>query len=344
MQLPPPVHGASTMNQIVADSEVVASQFERSVIGLRFADSVADLGRPALRKVLGATVVAMRLAEMLVRRRPDLVYLTLTLEGGAFYRDCIYVALIKLARVPHAFHLHMQPPRGPASRLVRWAVSRAHVIELAPGLGREVARAGRSVLVVANGIADVARPRTRGPGTPPRVLFLSHLSESKGPLVLLDALAALAARGVRCHATFAGADGGCLAKFEARVRELGLAGVVAYAGPVYGEAKSALFATHDLFVLPSSNEAFPLVILEAMMWSLPIVATSVGAVPAIAGDAAMLVPVGDADALAGAIETYLLDPGRRTADGARGRARFLEHYTRTRFETDLTKALQQCLA
>ncbi|HET9989736.1 MAG TPA: glycosyltransferase family 4 protein [Kofleriaceae bacterium] len=342
MQLPPPVHGASTMNQIVADSEAIAARFDRSVIALRFADSVADIGRPSLGKLVRAVGVGIRLADHLVRRRPDLVYLTLSRDGGAFYRDCFYVALVKLARRPLVFHLHMQPPET-TSWLHRWVFTNAHVIVLARALAPGAA--SRSVSVVANGIADHARARTRPEG-PPRVLFLSHLSVAKGPLLLLEALAVLASRGVPFRATLAGADAGCLPQVAARVRELGLDALVDYVGPAYDEAKHALFASHDLVVLPSSNEAFPLVVLEAMMWGLPVVATQVGALAEIVadGETGTLVPAGETHALATALEAYLGDPALRATHGARGRARFVERFTRARFEADLVEALSRCLA
>jgi glycosyltransferase involved in cell wall biosynthesis len=283
-----------------------------------------------------------------VRRRPDLVYLTLSLDGGAFYRDCLYVALVKLARRPLVFHLHTGAPVRAPTRLDRWVFGDADVILLAGPLGGHLTATARRVCFVANGIADVADARVhpRVTSGPPRVLFLSHLVESKGPLLLLEALAALAARGVRFHATFAGADAGCLTRFRARVRELGLSELVAYVGPAYDEAKHALFADHDLFVLPSANEAFPLVVLEAMMWALPVVATRVGAVDEIVidGETGAVVPAGDSESLARALERYLTDPELRAAHGARGRARFSENFTRPRFETDLAEALTKCLA
>jgi glycosyltransferase involved in cell wall biosynthesis len=342
MQLAPPVHGASTMNQIVADSSAIAARFDRSVIALRFASSIADLGRPSLGKLLRAVAVGARLADQLVRRRPDLVYLTVSLDGAAFYRDCIYLAMVKLAGRTHVVHLHTQVPASAPSRLERWVFEGAHAILLAGDL----ATRARSVRFIANGIADVAPAAIERLASVPRVLFLSHLGERKGPLALLDALALLATRGVRFHATFAGADGGCLARFRARVRELGLAEVVDYAGPVYDDAKHALFAHHDLFVLPSEAEAFPLVVLEAMMWSLPVVATRVGALAEIVidGETGTLVPAHDIGSLARAIETYLADPALRSAHGARGRARFVENFTQARFEAELAEALSRCLA
>lgn len=82
-------------------------------------------------------------------------------------------------------------------------------------------------------------------------------------------------------------------------------------------------------VVPSRYEGFSLPALEAMACEAPLVATSAGALPEVVGDAALLVPPGDAGELAGAIESLLLDPSRAAEFGGRGRARVLRDFTWT---------------
>ncbi len=65
-----------------------------------------------------------------------------------------------------------------------------------------------------------------------------------------------------------------------------------------------------LALLPSRSEAMPVFVLEAMAAGVPVVATRVGAVETILGDAGVIVPVGDSDALAAAIIGLLDDPGK----------------------------------
>jgi glycosyltransferase involved in cell wall biosynthesis len=74
-------------------------------------------------------------------------------------------------------------------------------------------------------------------------------------------------------------------------------------------------------VFPSIYEGFGLPPLDAMATGTPVVATAVGAVPEVVGEAAVLVPPGDADALAGAIDDLLARPDRAEALRRRGHQR-----------------------
>jgi glycosyltransferase involved in cell wall biosynthesis len=84
-----------------------------------------------------------------------------------------------------------------------------------------------------------------------------------------------------------------------------------------------LLSSCDVFALASDWEGHPLSVIEAMAAGLPVVATAVGGVPEIVGEAGVLIPRGRTDALATALRELVLEPGRRRALGnaARERAR-----------------------
>jgi glycosyltransferase involved in cell wall biosynthesis len=81
-----------------------------------------------------------------------------------------------------------------------------------------------------------------------------------------------------------------------------------------------LLSAADLVVLPSRWEARALIAQEALHAGVPLVATAVGGTPELVGEAALLVPYGDAKALAGAVTDLLGDQDRRTALAVAGRA------------------------
>lgn len=82
-----------------------------------------------------------------------------------------------------------------------------------------------------------------------------------------------------------------------------------------------LYNEADVFALPTFADAVPNVVVEAMAAGLPVVASDVGAVREVVGDAGLVVPRGDVDALAGALGSLAGDPGRRAALGERARRR-----------------------
>lgn len=81
-----------------------------------------------------------------------------------------------------------------------------------------------------------------------------------------------------------------------------------------------LLAAADVAVLPSRWEARSPLAQEALRMGVPLVATAVGGVPELVGPAGVLVPYGEAGALAGAVAGLLADPARRGALAVAGRA------------------------
>ena len=90
------------------------------------------------------------------------------------------------------------------------------------------------------------------------------------------------------------------------------------------EEVEGLLRRATVFVLPTLREPFGIAYLDAMLCGAPCVGTAVGAIPEILGDAGVLVPPADADALARALRDLLNDPARRAAMGEAGRRRVIE--------------------
>jgi glycosyltransferase involved in cell wall biosynthesis len=90
----------------------------------------------------------------------------------------------------------------------------------------------------------------------------------------------------------------------------------------------ALFATSDLFVLPTLADCFSMVLIEALASGIPVIATRVGGIPEIVleGKTGHLVDAGDSAALGDALEALICDPNRRRSMGEQGRADALLRY------------------
>ena len=153
------------------------------------------------------------------------------------------------------------------------------------------------------------------------VLGVGRLAAQKGFGVLLEAAAAWRDLDPMPLVAIAG-DGPLAGELRARAVELGAA--VVFLG--HRDDISARLAAAAVFVLPSLWEGQPLVLQEALRAGTPIVATGVGGVPGLTGeDAALLVPPGDARALAAAIRSVLTDAAlaARLRAASAGRAAML---------------------
>ena len=358
VQLPPPVHGVTRMNEVVVRSALIHRDYDLSVLELRFADQIRDLGRLRVSKLFRGLELGLRLLLHCIRSRPQLVYFTFVPTGPAFFRDLFYVWIMKGMGTKRVLHLHglgiARSSVNPVVRyLYRWVFRGAFVVHLSEAGRSDVANViGRSpCLLLPNGVDDLGREewlveRRLREGSP-RILFLSNMLEEKGGLVLLEALARLATQGVEFQAHFVGSE--CDVQWESRFlrmrAERGLERQVDRCSDCAGFAKQEAFRHADLFVFPSyyQCECFPLVVLEAMASGLPVVAARHASIPEIVvdGGTGLLVQPRSVDPLATAIARLLRDPDLRIRMGTAGRARYLANYTTAIFESRLSRILRE---
>jgi phosphatidylinositol alpha-1,6-mannosyltransferase len=111
------------------------------------------------------------------------------------------------------------------------------------------------------------------------------------------------------------------------------------------EQLSACYANCDVFALPSSGEGFGLVFLEAMAYGKPVIGGAHGGIPDIVEDGVtgLLVPYGNTERLAEALESLLNVPDRAKAMGGRGRERVAKAFSFEQFQAGLANILSNML-
>ncbi len=205
-------------------------------------------------------------------------------------------------------------------------VSDLSVIDIPRELGIESDR----VAMVPLGVdPDVFSPAP-GRAVPGRIIVVTSADVPlKGLLVLLDALAKLRIERPEAHLVCVGRakpNGPA----DRRLDELGLRDAVTFRSGISQEDLVSLMQSAEVAAVPSFYEGFCLPAVEEMACGLPLVATRVGALPEIVGSdntAGLLVPPGDAEALASALGRLLDDPELRSRLGAAGRRRVEERFT-----------------
>lgn len=175
--------------------------------------------------------------------------------------------------------------------------------------------------------------------------FLNRLIPAKGPFVALDALARLPA-DVRLAVV---GDGPLRHALQQQASSHGLNGRVAFSERVPSAAMPELIRGLDVVILPSLTtprwkEQFGRVLIEAMACGVPVIGSNSGEIPAVIGDAGLIVPEGDAGALAGAIDALRMDAALRKELSERGRRRVLQHFTHAHVAEETMRAYLAALS
>ncbi len=226
------------------------------------------------------------------------------------------------------------------ARLARAFVARCDdVAAISTYTRRELERlSGRSARLLPYGIS-LPPPQASWPAEPGKILFVGRLIPRKGGVYLVRALALLQDLPW-LHLVMVG-DGPEAAAIQAEVRRLGLEERVTLTGRISDEALERHYRTCQLFVLPAivddtgDTEMLGMVLLEAMRYRKPVVASRVGGIPDIVQDDrnGLLVPEKDPPALAQAIRRVLQEPGLARRLGDAGYT-----YARERFSWDAVLA------
>ena len=133
-------------------------------------------------------------------------------------------------------------------------------------------------------------------------------------------------------------------KTERLVRSLGIADKVQFVNGISTEQMVRYYAEAAIAVTPSVYEGFGLPAGEAMACGVPVVSTDGGALPEVVGDAGVIVPTKNVDALVDAIDTLLQDPELRATLGARGLQRIEDEFCWHVCARQMTDYYRQVLA
>jgi glycosyltransferase involved in cell wall biosynthesis len=357
-QTPPPLGG-----QAFAIQSFVTGRYDSLEIfhvRMAFSKETAEIGKPGVTKLLHLLNLVARILWCRARTGAEVLYYP---PAGPdlvpVLRDLVILLCVRRMFRATVLHFHAGGVSEIESRLPRplRPVFRAaygdadlaiQTSALNPPDGQRLR--ARRIAVVANGAPDhpLAQEQKHEDDVhpPPVLLYVGVLRESKGLLVLVDACRRLRQRGFDFRLHLMGA-------FESRGFEATLRGAISdgrlihhtvFLGSRSGDAKAACFRASDVFCYPThfDAESFGLAVLEAMQFSLPVVATRWRGVPSVVADgtSGILVPPRDPERLAAAIANLLEDPDRRRRMGRRGREVYLERFTEARYRRDMETVLR----
>jgi glycosyltransferase involved in cell wall biosynthesis len=353
------------------DTTLVAGMLARGENSMSFVADELGVGIVPIRQLhreispLYDSLSVTRLVRLIQKVRPHILH-THTAKAGAVGR--IAAMLAGRARPPvvvHTFHGHVlrgyfNPATTTAFRGLERALATTttRLIAVSPqvrddlvGLG--VAPAEKFTVIRLGIDLDRRITSSESDGTELRRLFgvsadtfvvgwIGRITPIKHVPDVLAAFARLRERGIDARLCVVG-DGPDREAVERRAHELGVSRHTLFLG--YQRDVAPYYAFFDALLLPSGNEGTPVVAIESLAAGTPVVATRVGGIDDVVEDGvdSFLVPVGDIEAIASALEVLARDPERRGRMGLAGRERVIPRYRIERLIEDVDGLYRELL-
>jgi glycosyltransferase involved in cell wall biosynthesis len=358
--IPPPFHGVTVSTRLILESPAF-QEFRLLHLDTSDRRSIANIGKFEIGNIFLGLRHAWKYLAMLLRDRPNLVYIPISQGTGGYLRDLTFLLPARWLGIRVIVHLRGSEFRtfyqesGALMRLlIRYSLAsirRAIVLgESLRGVFAGLVPEER-IAVVPNGSEDflAGDPLPERPAGPTLTgLYLSNLRRRKGVLVALEAAISAMQSDPNLRFVFAGEYRfeTLHARIEARRRDSGLAERLLLPGVVTAIAKQRLLLESDFLLFPPiAPEGHPRVILEAMAAGLPVITTAQGAIPetVLEGVTGFIVPPGDAAAILEKIQLLTRNPDMRNRMGQAARQRFLDLYTADKANSRLAQVFKDVL-
>lgn len=342
-QTPPPFHGQALGIQAIAQYPFV--QLRVALVRMAFSADMESVGHFRLAKVVHLFGLIVRI--LLARKRSGARILYYPPAGPGWtpvLRDFFLLPIVRPFFSQTVFHYRaagLSAWLADRGRFVQWLAYKAYgradlAILMSARLQDDssgLLQAARTI-VIPNGVADLAGARRANvENSAGHILFVGALRPEKGVDILIEALELLNQQGLSFRAEFVGKpiSDAYMQELHDKVSETGLVSKVAFSGELTGNNLCDAYARAMIFCFPTqyASEAMPRVIIEAMQFGLPIVASDWRGIPDMFenGEQGLRVPVGDASRLAEALATFLQDSEKRVSMGLSARKRYESAFT-----------------
>ena len=356
-QVPPPLHGQALMTQRLINAPMKRIRIYH--IRMAFSKSVSSLGKLSLGKV--GHMLSITGQGLYFRMRygiNTLYYMPAGPDLVPVIRDIFILSILRLFYRKTIFHFRAAGVSefiAQQPMLIRemafWVYHRSdlaiHLTSVSPNDGGYFK--AKEKVVINNGLEDAAAPylpiQRANSSRALNVLFIGAITESKGVMILLEAFTLLRAQGHEIRADVVGdfSSETFRQKIEHYCHEHDLNKIVTFPGEKGGADKWQYFLQNDLLCFPTfyESESMSSVVVEAMMFEMPVVSTQWRGIPEVVdhGQTGWLAPIQDAPAIAEYLSLLIKDPALRKQMGQAGRQKFLDRFQLPRFLENMEEAL-----
>lgn len=355
-QIPPPYGGQAIMIQYLIDAHFRA--IDQYHVSMRFSREFDDRGKFSLYKVSHLFHIIFKI--WIVRFRygvKTMYYPVSSAPKVALLRDVIILGATRFLFKEIVYHFHAA---GVSEELPKYNCGIRHLcffILKRPSLGitssiynprdSEYLKSKRT-LIIPLGIPDLNINEDRifdEHKSCLTVMFMGLLNSSKGEGFILDALYQLSLTGRDVRFIFAGKFESDIYKseFMEKIQKYGLADKIDYRGVVSGQDKKNMFLESDVFCFPSffSSESFGMVLLESMMFQMPLIASRWRGIQSVVeeGRNGFLVDVKNSEQIAECIAKLYDDRSLLKSMGRESRKMYVEKYELSTYLYNMEEAI-----
>ena len=353
----PPAHGASKVGDFIKSSQKLKDEFNCEFIKIKSSDTIGDIGKVNFKKIYFVLELFFKILFTILVFRPNKIYFTASVKGVAFYRDVLLSTVWKFYKlfVPCEvfYHYHtkgvkefVKNPRN--LKLTRYFLKDINLILLSPLLEAdfEDVKTYKKVLFLPNGVEnsydDISFENyiSKKDFSKLNILYLSNMIKSKGYFEVIKLANNYKNKNIHFHFAGGWKEKEDEKEFFDFIKSNQLENTVTFHGFVNGTQKKELFENSQLFIFPTryENEAFPLSILEAFSYGLPVLSTDEGSIPFIIDEKSGVI-VDDLDSISIAFDCLLkYYINIQTANHCR--ERYLNYFSLEEFEENLLKVLR----
>jgi glycosyltransferase involved in cell wall biosynthesis len=353
-QTPPPYHGQALSTKSLLEGNYSAIRLYH--IRLSFSSSIDQVGKFRMGKVLHLLKVILKIFYWRIRYGIGTLYfMPVGNHKIPFYRDMIILLSTKWVFKEIVYHFRVggllqyyQSLPGILKFLFRLTYYKPDLaIKLSEnGTNDDECFKAKKIKIIPNGIRDDALTfqAERFKKYPvPTVLYIGAISESKGIYTLLNIVKILKQEIVEVNFRVVGefSDKVLRKKIYREIKNLSIGEMINFVGQKIGNDKLEELAKAHIFCFPSQHETFGRVLLEAMQFRLPVVASNVGGIPSIVMNniTGFLVHENQPDSFAEKIKFLILNPQIMAEMGEKGREIFKNKFTEELFHHNMENVL-----
>jgi glycosyltransferase involved in cell wall biosynthesis len=355
VKIPPPITGATIINQSVIHSKILKNTFDIRKICVSYSKSVSNLGIISFNKIFIFIYTLTKLLIEIIFYRPKVIYFQISPLKTAFIRDLVYVIFMKLFRINKiVFHIHGKGIKDETKIkwkrfLYQFVFSGSYVISLSDLLIDDIKPLSvKQIFVVNNGIPQLSFPIKKNNTPYIKLLYLSNLIIEKGILDFIQSIILLKQSGINFKAFIVGAEGNLsIDNLTTLLDTNNLIDSTKYLGPLYGNDKWTILSESDILVFPTKmkHECFPTVILEAFQFGVPVISTDEGAIPDIIDNEinGIIINKNSPIEITNKIIYLYNFPDKRIQMGINAHQKFIEKYTIEIFEKNMVNVFNNVL-